>query len=234
VNAGSLSPHVETVLSSCAPLWNQTRGLPEQRILRLAILRDLIRSMHAERSRLLALSQPDRADALRMVEPSTEALKFHPLAEASLPELVASRPERLAKPSRSPIPPELEAAAGGEGKFNRYDRQWEAEIAGEACRIGWGFWTMEAWIDIAKAENFHQALNQGLWPRGIVLFVESCSDTSDSPEDAAHSRSIWKGRWLIAHAPEQAPPGRSLGDLPGAVRPPRAADWRLLFAPAPA
>jgi hypothetical protein len=87
-------------------------------------------------------------------------------------------------------------------------------------------------VEIARVEEWNQKLVDQLWPRGIVLFVESVG---------AHNETCWLGRWICVlhskiHTPAEA--FAALGDFTswhGAVSrapsAPHVASWRVLFSP---
>jgi hypothetical protein len=110
-----------------------------------------------------------------------------------------SQTSRVAKPvGRAPDAVPLPASvitAVGESKFTRQDRRWELEIAHEAVRRDWEFWQFEASTEIQQVEPFARAFTESIWPRGVVLFVESDGFLKLSQENP--NLAFWRGKWLV-------------------------------------
>ena len=101
-------------------------------------------------------------------------------------------------------------------------------MAEAALATGWEFWRLEAHLLIQKAEAFHEALARQLWPRAVILYVESATTAIPVQPNA------WAGSWVIL----AAPPLRTLSptdleNLPGLFLHDKqpAAHWALLFPP---
>ncbi|MGZ6310039.1 MAG: hypothetical protein ACXWOH_05375, partial [Bdellovibrionota bacterium] len=150
--------------------WNQCEGLPEMTLLRLGILREVIKLLHSEKSRLLASGRRSEIQPVKDWESKIEQLRDQPALKGPLPELLASD-KRAAKRTRL-LPDHLFSFIPKE-RFERYDRIWESTLAAEACALGWRFFSLEAWVQIAAVEAFDRALTDQLWPHGLVLFTES-------------------------------------------------------------
>jgi len=207
-------------------LWKETAALPDKAVLRLAILRDLSRRLHAERSMHLAQGKIPQGQTLEQVEAQLAAMRGVPelIAGDDLTRALATKlsPE----PARANLPEAL-AVIVPRAKLERYDRHWEAFIAAEAFARGWAIWELDATIQIAKAEAFHKHLSQLLWPKGVILYVESL------PVQPAGSGegSVWSGRWLLVsmvglkpeHLEIERSPGIPIGS---SISPP---SWRRLF-----
>ncbi|HTL11904.1 MAG TPA: hypothetical protein VL588_05425, partial [Bdellovibrionota bacterium] len=156
-----MSHHAAELLAGAQPLWTEAAAYDEaRRLLRLALLRDLVRTLHAERSRLMALRQPDRAETLKKLEPILERLRTCELDSFDLAGLVnGDEPQNPLK--EEPQDPRLDRILG-EGKLDRYDRAWEAAMAVEALKRGWLFWALDTQVEVPKAEAFHLGLGQRL------------------------------------------------------------------------
>ncbi|MCC7440408.1 MAG: hypothetical protein IT285_02175 [Bdellovibrionales bacterium] len=209
-----LSPHATELLAEAEPLWSEAGRSQHPRLLRLVLLRDLVRTLHAERSRLMSVHQPGRAEALSELEPLLESLRPDALVEVTLTALVTLKLGLKRQKARPPEIPDSLAARLGAGKLNRYDRLWEGEIAVEGQLQGWNFWNLDAWVEITRAEQFHQALGQRLWPVAVVLFVEAAPVEEANP-GVESDPPRWRGRWYLVARPDWTPPSGPLQNLPG-------------------
>ena len=193
-------------------LWKEISEHPDKSILRLAILRDLSRQLHAERSMHLAQGKIPQGQTLEQIELQLAAIRGREklLSAQSLEEALsqASGQEAI----KTEIPESL-AAIIPRSKLERYDRQWEAALATGAFQRGWAIWELYTTIQVAKAEVFHKHLSQSLWPKGLILFVESGNPSSNIEEGS------WNGHWFItsisslnpAHLEIEASPGVRTG-----------------------
>lgn len=205
--------------------WNHCQGLPEEGLLRLALLRELTRKLHTEKSKILALGKKEAVGELKVWEDKIHKIREATRLDGKLSDLLET-PRPPGKRTR--LLPEALYTTIPRDRFERYDRQWEALIAAEACSQGWSFWAMSAWVQIEQVEEYDTQLRERLWPRALVLFSESSEESSSSTIEGTH----WHGRWLIlldAHlrAPQEL--HTDFSHLPG-VRP-QSESWRLLFSP---
>lgn len=174
--------------------WKQTLHLDGQELLRMAILREASRKAHAVRDEELE----KLLDSIRDKAESLEADSI----EKQLQTQISGTATILSTP-----PPELAKILPPE-KLRRYDRKWETRLAVLALELGWSFWTLEADVQIEKAERFHSSLSQALWPHAVVLFVESLPRESKYPGG-------WNGCWTLVATADFAPAQLSVLELEG-------------------
>jgi hypothetical protein len=176
-------------------------------ILKLALLRRLFRDLHAHQSQVLA-QNPDEAHSLlskknlELLEKKIESLREMDLSDASLSKLLKRSPGERSRGKSSPgkrkrkplpaIPENFELIK----KLERPDRRWEQALAFEAKLLDWRFWNLEAQVLHSEVVLFHTQLEKTLWPKGVVLFVESIKS---SQEDA------WAGKWFTVCSPSFIP-----------------------------
>jgi hypothetical protein len=213
-SANEYSPATK-VLANHPEYWDFWNSIPlnsrARRLLRLAILRDLRHSLHAERSVLLAEGRPERCRMIDGYEALLEILRSSPLLagfEGELSALLNANRHFIESqgPSRSePGLPEAIFNFIDRKKIERGDRHWEYTMTNEALRQGWHLWQMSAWVDIQKAEEWNRQLSKKLWPEGIVLYVESGEITS------TEIKTGWKGSWLILLSPSYTPNFSAVG-----------------------
>lgn len=239
-----LQAELQNVIESQEEKWRHCEGQAECTLLRLAILREIMREIHAQKSRSLAKGQRDLSKNLRSWEARLTELRSQPKLEGPLTELVTGKSE-LRKRTR--LLPEALYNAIPREKLERYDRQWEATLAAEACTLGWRFWSLEAWVEITLAEEWHQRLNDQVWPSALVLYTESAESTppvgrgtARPPSTALSSdMAVWHGRWILIADPRFKSPAEmstvaasNLAQWPGSPPdPPSPAQWKLLFSP---
>jgi hypothetical protein len=221
----------QNIIGGHGERWRHTEGQPESTLLRLAVLRDIVRSLHAQKSRCLASGRRDLSQALRGWEQRLHELRNQAKLEGELTELVTgSTPIK----KRTRLLPEALYAAIDREKLERYDRQWEAVLAAEAASLGWRFWALEAWVEITLVEDWNRALNEQLWPSGLVLFVESSGVQAPAPA-TDQEFPLWRGRWLLVVHPRFKSPEEialNLSQWPGTPpEAPQPPHWKLLFSP---
>lgn len=213
------------VLDLYAERWKRCSSKDGRVVLRLAILRDFMRELHAERSRALATDQREKAEGFKQWEEAIDALRGSP--EIARPDSdlaqVFTGERKGSKPGPPVLPQALVEAIGPE-RIQRYDREWEAAIAGEAYRSGWGFWTVDVWVRVAEAEHFDDNLGERISPHGAVLFAEAVG--ADSPVEGAE----WLGRWWIVLESKWKTPQFGIDALTS-VRNRGAPRWALRFTP---
>ncbi|MGK5081733.1 hypothetical protein WDW37_00385 [Bdellovibrionota bacterium FG-1] len=207
--------------------WRHAEGLPEGTLLRLAILREICRLLHAEKSRYLAVGRKDATQSLRKWENRLYDLRCAFKLEDTLLNLIFST-EPVRKRTR--LLPEALFSFIERAKLERFDRHWENAIAAEAVAQGWSFWALETWVEITLAEEWDKKLGEQLWPSGLVLFAES---SPLSPSGGA-TDSLWKGRWITVIHPHFKTPTEialNLEQWPGTPsEPPSPPIWKFLFS----
>lgn len=226
LKAGS---HTEALVERYTERWEHCSAAEDGRtLLRLSLLRELMRELHAERSRALATGNRGAIPDLRAWEERVRSLRqLYPL-EGSLVQLLG----QSVKPAkRTRLLPEALFSFIEREKLERYDRQWEGTLAAEACALGWRFWSLEATVEIAQIEAWDSALQSHLWPHGIVLYTESCGDNGGFTANTVS----WRGRWITVLHPNFRTPSDLNVDVtrwPGSVNSGAPAHvWKLLFSP---
>ncbi len=228
--APSFSSEFSDLVDSHKERWKHCQGTPEETLLRLTLLRDLVRALHAQKSKCLALGKRDQLHTLKTWENQIEQLRGQSRLEGELTDLIRGAPPTARKRTR--LLPEAIYSAIEKEKLDRYDRIWESSLAAEAVSLGWRFWTLEAWVEISLIEEWNRKLIEALWPTGIVLFTESA--TFEAPRDS-REMSQWRGRWFIVlngkfkHPSEISINPSSWAGTP--IHVPQAPQWRLLFSP---
>ena len=208
-------------------LWKETEDHPDKYILRLSLMRDLSRLVHAERSMDLAQGKIPQGQTLERMEAQLSAVRGHPdiVTRGTLEETLEA-PVSL-EATQAKIPTEL-AALIPRAKLERYDRHWEAFLATEAFRQGWSIWELDATLLVSKAEAFHKHLSQVLWPKGVILYVEMGADKN---LPAGEGANLWNGRWLLIAHSSLKPEHLEIERSPGVFRetPISSPTWRRLF-----
>lgn len=218
----------EAIISHGVERWNHCDGLEEATIIRLAILRDLTREMHAEKSRYLALGKKTEAQGFKGIEKAMDELRGAGPLEGDLRGLLSGE---IKPRKRTRLLPESLFSFIPKDKFERHDRIWESAIAAEAASLGWCFWRLEAWVSIAQVEDWQRALSSELMPHGVILFAESGSQSVEGgvPSDAL--ADLWQGCWVIVLKSRYRTPDFHVNQLPGSSQIPRPPEWKLLFSP---
>lgn len=194
------SETIEQVLTQLDRHWQQAGLSKSCKILRFALLRELCRSIHRLRSEFMATSRETLATDLGLREATlTQHFDQIQVENLSLETIFASIPSLESAPvNPTQVSPALSKAIEA-AKLLRQDRRWEAVIASHAEREHWTFWQFCASTKIQEVETFARIFSESLWPRGIVLFVESdgfLNSTNQAPELA-----LWQGRWTLALDP---------------------------------
>ena len=225
----------EQIIERLADKWNDCAGLEETTLIRLAILRDLLHELHAEKSRCLALGMKAEAAGFRKWEDQIEDLRIAAPLDGPLMELLANS-KKLKHRTRL-LPDSLFGFIARE-KLERYDRTWESTIAAEASSLGWCFWVLDAWVDMSAVSPFQTGLSDALIPHGVVLFAESApppplkpGQSSDSPVETAGNPNLWRGNWFLVLKARYRTPTFNVDRLPGVSQEPAPPQWRLLFSP---
>ena len=232
-------PSLAALLQQQREVWAQTETLPEKHLLRLVLLRDLSRALHAQRSRLIALGKREESHELRDAEKALEAMKFHrPFEEMPLESLVESWIQRSkfkknedAGPTPPPLPEDLVKTLDSK-KIFRLDREWELSLIAHAVDQGWAFWSLRLAVKIMELEDWQTTFSQALWPKGIVLWTESVEQTHPR-KSATSDEPVWEGRWITAIHPKVKTPSLlklKLESFPGYFPSPKP-QWELLYAP---
>ncbi len=219
------SESIERVLQRMERPWQQAGKSDACRLLRLSLMRELTRVIHTLRSECMATDRSDQAEDLAHRENYLNT--YFPIMDLSNLGLsqAFSQTSRVAKPVGKPgnavsLPASVTDTVGA-GKFTRQDRRWENEIAQEAVRQEWEFWQFEASTEIHQVESFARGFSDSIWPRGVVLFVESDGFLKMS-QDNSHL-AYWRGRWLVVMEP-RAPKPETTGLQPS---------WQRLHPPQP-
>lgn len=226
------APKSEDWVERNAHLWrqlNETPG-PATNLLKLGILREIHRTVHAQKSGSLAKGRRDEARRLGEIETRVEALRQQAKLDGELAELIGRPP---AGKKRTRVLPDSLFNFIEKEKLERYDRHWEAALAAEACAAGWRFWILDAWVQIPLIEHWSATLSEQLWPHGVLLFVESAGfleSRTDNPDDA-----LWHGQWLAIVDPRYADPRdvtRGMDQWAGStVAAPSPPHWKALYTP---
>lgn len=215
--------HLPTKIEQGSLAWRDAATLPEATLLRLAILRDILGAIHAEKSVLLSRGSRQDAQGFQLQEKRLERLRQSATLPATLEEALNQDTE-FKKRTRL-IPDALYQVIDRE-KLERYDRAWEFTLAGEASYLGWKFWALKVWVEISGAEAFHRALSDRLNPNGLVLYAETVPGSDTSGEH-------WHGQWIVLLKPRYFTPDFRIAELPAATRGKTSPEWKLLFSPRP-
>ncbi len=213
----------EHLLRPYSERWEEIEQADETTLVRLSLLRDLVREIHAEKSSLLAKGSRDEASKYRSLENRINDVRSAARLDQPLWQLLD--PETEFK-KRTRLLPETLFNFIPKNRFERYDRQWECAIAAEAASIGWKFWALDAWVEIPEAENWHRKLSAQLLPHGIILFAETLQDSA-----VPHDADSWHGRWFVVLRPRFLTPNFGVAELPGTRATPHPPRWKLLFTP---
>ncbi len=183
--------------------WQEVATHHDQRLLRLAILRDLYREVHARISQPSATSSDTLA--LKILQPCLEALRDSRKLPENWDELFRTSTRPPSAPVSEPLSdPVLEAF--GRERILRYDRKWEAALATEARLAGWSLWTATLELKLTDVGAANDRLISELWPGGICLFCEPAPPTKNHAEP---KHGYWRGRWWIALEPSVTAPQTS-------------------------
>jgi len=224
MNSSKSNRSPQEIIEKCTTRWGDYEGLEETTLIRLAILRDVIRQLHADKSYCLATGMKSDAANFKAIETQIETLRTLGPLEGPLQDILLGT-RKLKKRTRT-LPEALYSWIPKE-KFDRYDRAWETEIAAEASALGWRFWELGAWVKIHDAEKFHHGLNDRLLPNGVLLFAESAFV---NPAEEMKGDS-WHGRWLVVLKPRFRTPDFRVLELPGVVLEPSPPVWKPLYSP---
>ncbi|MEK6704490.1 MAG: hypothetical protein AABZ06_01750 [Bdellovibrionota bacterium] len=177
--------------------WKALGRRHDASVLKLAILRNMSRDVHAQKSRDLSSSSPGETsenDAVLLeLERILDNLRSSTLDSNDLETLLKNTAPPLAERT---LPKGLLAIIPSE-KLLRRDRVWEAAIIAEGLNYHWHIWTLSASIPVAEVENWNNILADILWPGGILLYVESQDDGTNG--------KTWHGKWITLLAPEIDP-----------------------------
>lgn len=181
--------------------WKHTLTHPHFSVLRLALLRELVRTAHAERSRQMALGNSKLSTALGKMETALDQSLKAGLDPAALLGFLG---DVALPPARRSTPP-----SWLEPKLERFDRHWERAIYNQSQEAKWTLWSLSAVIAIKGAEKFHESLGRYLWPDGVVLYVES------DPEVNHPKLDHWSGQWICVMSPAVQTPTFRIDQIPG-------------------
>jgi len=206
---------IQSLIEFAARRWQDAEAHEGQILLRLSLLRDLARALHAEKSRILSHGTSGEARAIQRTENKIESLKSNSLSTSTLEEALQSNE---APRIRESLPGKLFEVVDAD-KLQRSDRQWELAIAAEALRLRWNFWSVKGTIPIEQIEKVGLALERSIWPHGVSLFADSLDFSSKPPQ--------WEGVWtMVFHAkidPQALFPGTQHPDF-------SLPKWKLLFS----
>lgn len=231
-----MSTVFDDLLQEIGGLWRETQASRETRLLRIALLRRFVLAIHARRSGFLAANDSAGADLLARLELFIESsFARQPLESLTLDELVQAGMKSATPGGAESDQQGLSVTLPKEllqwldpAKLARKDRRWEKALAVEAFRKGWSFWQWVVDVEIHQIESWASALSDGLWPRGILLYVET--DGFIDVDEANPSLAYWRGRWLMVLEPELRDPltlSFPLSSWPG-TRPGAPGEWRPL------
>lgn len=148
--------------------WKKTDGLPSAKLLRAAVLRDLVRQLHTQKSRSLAEGRKEEVIPIHRIEQSIESIyRAGAGGKKNLKALLDEYPAEEASPEAPLSLPSALTSKISASALERYDRKWEKRIAASAVELGWKFWSLECWVTIRGVEIFNQALADRVWPRII-------------------------------------------------------------------
>lgn len=208
------------LLSKACDRWTdlESRPLIERKLLRLELLRDLDKQLHAERSKsgsssfgqeVAQIGLLQRAlEALRILEGRDELLGRSRLTD-TLAEVASADPHAAVPRSEDASLIGLEkelSAVLGEGRLDRADRLWEKALCEFGLRNGGTLRIHRRELPLAAVESAHQEIeNEVPAQHGILLYLEGTLP-SDSP--------LWHGKWVALFLPSAD------RDLP---------DWEIVF-----
>lgn len=184
-------------LKSFQKRWNQYGTKKHAPLLRLALLRELYFFIHAEKSRLLAISDLKNYKNLSALSERILAAQNAKSFEGSLDRILSGRMKFAQAKSPSLLPPKLSKKLL-EKKLERADRLWERALILQAARDGWDFYLLEAKVKIESAQLWDKTLSKTLLPQGVVIFAESAKTGSAEKvkKTATTAPSLWHGQWL--------------------------------------
>lgn len=224
MNGQTAQASLAPVIQSLQEYWTQCADLPEEGLLRLSLLRDAMRKLHAEKSSLLARGDRSQVALIKSWEDKVHRLREAPTLRG---ELMAQLEGEIAAGRRSRILPQALYNQISRERLERYDRQWENLLAAEACQLGWRFWALSGKVAIDRTSESDLALQSALWPNAVVLFSEPATDV-----DGGIEGEFWHGRWLMViepHFKSAEDLHLNLAGIPGGV--PDSWRWKLLFSP---
>lgn len=227
--SSSLPPFPEVFIGHYEQKWTHCEGLTEATLIRMSILREMVRELHAEKSQCLARGMRSEIQKYKGWEARLEELRSASSLEGPLRELLNSTTEVR---KRTRLIPEAVYSFLTKEKLERYDRAWESALIAEAASLGWCFWALDAWVKISQAEEWHRMLGERLLPNGIVLFAEASPNSGmDGDPAPAPEASIWAGRWWIVLQARWKTPDFQLDRMPGTSLIPSAPRWKLMYSP---
>ncbi len=195
--------------------WNHLGEHKYFSVLKLGLLRDLVRLVHAERSRALANGEASFAKSLGTLETSLD----HSLAGGLDPSEILNFLTSSSAPKNQPTlanPVDFSRHSPWiKSHLERFDRKWEKTIAYEAFKWGWNLWSLHVVVKIDLAEKFHEQLGRYLWPDGILLFTEA----SHPSEQKKRNLQEWAGVWMCLLSSEIETPKFKIHEIPGVAAP---------------
>lgn len=216
----------EEIIQQESGRWRDAMGLEEETMIRLAILRDIFHALHAEKSQYLSKKLKDDAQQFKPWELRLEELRTAAELKGELMD-VFQIDYPIKKKSR--FLPEALFSVIAKEKFDRYDRTWEASLAGEAASLGWCFWNLLAWVGVEQASEAHKTLCERLMPHGVVLWAETIEPHKDEPAPSPDS-PLWHARWIVTLKPQYRTPDFRVSQINGIWRDPEPPVWKILFS----
>jgi hypothetical protein len=221
---------LKEIITRAAERWLDCQTSSESTLLRLAILREIVQSLHSEKSRCLANGLKSQAQVIKTWETKIEELRDGVTLDGDLLQLI-DQFQTIQKKKR--ILPESLFQHLERDKLLRYDRQWEAAIAAEGLSHHWKLWTFHSWVEIPLIEEWSQAFAQRLWPHGLILFTESAHSKEADLQESQLEPLYWKGRWTIlldSHFKSPAELSLNVSRWPGSpIKAPATPQWKKLY-----
>ncbi len=205
---------LQDILSEALSLWKKCDHLAETTLLRLAILRDLLFRVHAEKSKVLSSENDQPMRELQVLEERIQELRQAQNLNQPLSQLLSEKQSSGSKKMRE-LPKDLdfEKAKIDAKKFQRFDRLWEKALLSEGLEIGWDFWILQASVQMQYAEKWHTDFAKLLFPKGILLFTETNPNIPFYASEDPHT--LWHGRWMVLLKPDFSPSHLELQNLQG-------------------
>lgn len=216
---------IEDLLPKYENFWNQSH--PDDLIIRLGILREMIQVVHAEKSRCMATpGLKDRGIQAKIWEEKLRAYCGSEKLVQPLREQLQTLPQQTFRD----VPKEIIDPLGTD-RLERPDRKWEKQICAIAAQERWHLFALDAWIGLKEAENFYRRFIEKIRGEGLILYTEAGPLPPGSP---AMLDSTWFARWVIVVKPHFKPieynsKTEFWKDLPGIATIPSPPHWTLLF-----
>jgi hypothetical protein len=222
---------IEEIIQRETTRWSDCDGTPARTLLRLGLLRELTKTLHSEKSRCLASGLKSEVQKLKEWEAKIDLLRETLNVDGSLIDLLKLDGNQSHKKNR--LLPEALFQKIDRNKLFRYDRKWEAAIAAEAISLKWPFWSLETWVKIPQIEEWNKTLEEHLWPRGLVLFIESATLQEKENASLQQDALLWRGHWVIildSHFKSPQDLSLNIKNWPGAPETwPNPPQWKCIY-----